>query len=402
MLSRAVAALLLTSLPLAAQVFTHPPTFKENVAGVIPLGHLNPGGGHVLPTDHMYLLYPFPETGEDHSYPVFAMAAGELVMVTRTRFDATSSGFDYGIFIRHSRTLTSYFIHLHKLADPLPLHLESTGSGWITVRPGFEVMLLGQFGAPVPAALTAGQFVGETASFSHAWDVGVVDARVPVDFVARGPLRYPEITDYMRALGLRGRAPYGGQESINAACFLDYLTPALQTEWFPLLTSDPRGCGTNGWDVFGTIRGNWFNPALAAEPDGIFRIEEGAFSISPDHARPSTHVQIAIASGGSLAALDPTEALPQLRNAFVIAVDRTPGTRVNPDPATIGMAEGPVCYDLSYNDGGVTRHNTLHLRLSRPRTLLLHLDSTARDVPSCAALSVPPEGPGSAWVRYER
>jgi hypothetical protein len=87
-------------------------------------------------------------------------------------------------------------------------------------------------------------------------------------------------------------------------------------------------------------------------------------------------------SGGTLAALDPADALPQLDNAFVVAIDRTPGTHVNPDPATIGMAEGPVCYDLTYIDGGVTRYNALHLRLSRPRTLLLHLDSTPRDVPS--------------------
>jgi hypothetical protein len=94
-----------------AALFTAPPTDIQNVAGVVPLGNTNPGGSHVLAVDHMYLNYPHPDNGGADSYPVYAMAAGKLVMVQRSQNDGRPDP-DYQIIIKYNRFVTSQFDHL--------------------------------------------------------------------------------------------------------------------------------------------------------------------------------------------------------------------------------------------------------------------------------------------------
>jgi hypothetical protein len=385
----------------AAQVFTHPPTHPTFVSGIVPLGSANPGGRHVLPVDHMYMLYPHPDTEGFYRYPVYAMGRGEIVMLTRTRMAESPSGYDYSIFIRHvDAPITSYYIHLHKLEAVLESYFAAREDKWLTVRPGFQVMLLGQLGAPPVYWLPAGRYVGDTASFSHAWDIGVIDPRVTGSFLGRGSRRYPTIPDYLSALGYAASPPYPGQETLHARCFIDYMTPALRAEWQPLLVSAGRSCGRVGWDVANTIQGSWFNGGVDVVADGIWRIEEAAFAIVPWHLNPSTHVQIAIASGGGLAKLDPADAYPQLDQEFVIRIDRTPGTSINPDPLRVGPGAGTVCYDLEYLNADGTRFNTLKIRLTAERTVAMRFDPTPRATPGCT--HAPWELPDGAWVSYIR
>jgi hypothetical protein len=111
-------------------------------------------------------------------------------------------------------------------------------------------------------------------------------------------------------------------------------------------------------------------------------------------------VQIGAGSGSPYAALDPTGAYPQLRNPLVVDIDATPGARRNPDPAAVGRATGTVCYDLAYNDAGMTRYNAMLLRLLGPHTLAIKYDPAPRDSPPCGALGFPE--PDDSWITYVR
>src|SRR5215472_4714301 len=121
-------------------LFTFPPSDIAQVPSMTPLGSINPAGMHVLPKDHMHFAFPHPASGGLDHVPVFAMAAGELVMV-----------------MRHP-----------------------------------------QIGAPAPLPLAAGEQVGIAKSYVHSWDIGVVDRRVRGDFAGHGERRYPNFNDFFR------------------------------------------------------------------------------------------------------------------------------------------------------------------------------------------------------------
>lgn len=373
-----------------------PPTDSVNVPGVIPLGNLNPQDGHVLAVDHNYLLYPVPFSDGAYAYPVRAMAPGSIVTLFRQPL-ATGAGSvpDYGIYIQHSTRLTSYVIHVHELAAALDAHI--AGAPWITIRPGFEILLLGQGGAPPLFGVAAGDDLGVTRSYTAAWDVGVIDTSVRNDLLGRGPRRYPTLRDYADSLGLSFDPPYRGQQTRNAACFIDYLDPKDQTDWFFKLTSDPISCGRAGWDVAGTIRGAWFSQSIdAAASVNLFELQTGVLSVIPDNLRPDTQVQIGIGAG-TYSPIDPGDTMAQLDNAFKTAIDFTAGGTINPDPASVGARAGTVCYDLSYSGGA--RYDRLLLRLTDRNHLRVRYDATAAAAPSCVGPLPDPDG---TWAEYVR
>jgi len=382
-------------------LFTHAPTEIANTTGVRPLGNLNPGGGHVLAVDHMYIDYPFPDTGGAFSYPVYAMADGEIVMLFQQQVPGRPD-FDYQVFIRHNSAVTSYFDHLHGLSSRIMAHIASVPDPWISI-PGSDsrVMFLGQLGAPDPLPVQVGEQVGITKSYSFSWDVGVVDKRVRGHFAGHGPRRYPDFQDFMKLLGFEIDPPFAGNKTINAVCFIDYMEPALKAAWFELLLSDPKTCGSDAWDVDGRLRGAWFNPAVdaAAEPP-LFELEYAALSIIPYNLAPTTRGQIGAGSGNPYAALDPAGAYPQLRNPFIIEINAAAGARINPDPAAVRPTTGTVCYDLSYNDGGMTRYNTMLFHMLDARRLAIKYDPAPSDSPRCGSIAL--SEPDSTWVTYER
>lgn len=388
--------------PPDSALFTNAPTDVANTVGVIPLGNLNPGGGHVLAVDHMYITYPFPDTGGAYSYPVYAMADGEIVMLLRQQVPGRPD-YDYQVFIRHNQAVTSYFDHLHGLSSRIMAHIAAApDSSWISPDgTNFRLLFLGQLGAPDPLPVHAGEQVGITKSYSFSWDVGVVDQRVRGHFAGHGPRRYPDFRDFLKLLGYRIDPPFAGNKTINAVCFIDYMEPSLKTAWFELLLSDPKTCGRDAWDIDGRLRGAWFNPAVdaAAEPP-LSDLEYSALSIIPDNLAPTTRVQIGAGSGNPYAALDPAGAYPQLRQPFIIEIDTATGARINPDPAAVRPTTGTVCYDLLYNDGGMARYNTMLFHMLDARRLAIKYDPAPHDSPQCGLIA--PSEPDSAWVIYKR
>lgn len=365
--------------------FTHPPTDIANVGSVVPLGNVHPGSEHVLPVDHMYVTYPVPNGGGSKRYPVQAIATGNIVLVMRdARPGVKPDGFDYSVYIRQSATLTYYYLHLHRLHIAVP----ADPAAWIGKPEG-------QFWFPEnPPLVQGGATIGWTYNNAHSWDVGVIDANRGASFVGHGNLRYPSVADYMSTLGSKVVSPWGGQKTINAACFTDYLPAAHRTQWIARLTSSPKGCGRNGWDIDGRIRGNWFNPAL----DDVWSIESAAFSIVPYNLLPDRKVQIAMASGHPLAVFDPGDAHPQLDSGFIVNINTTAGTRINPDPALIGVADGVVCYDLPFGPADNSTYNVLHVQLEEKK-LRLRFDPAATTWARCPRIRVPPT---DGWVTYIR
>lgn len=367
-------------------LFTHPPAAHGQVREILPLGNVN-GVDHIIPVDHMYLGYPNGANGGADTVQILAMADGDLVMVTR-RPDDRSGGFDFALWIRHSAEVTCQYEHVHELSARITAYLKSTGSGWVTVNPGFEIMFLGQLGAPEPLVLAAGESIGATRSYSQYWDLGITDTRTRGDFAGQTENHYPTIATYNQLLSLGlDHPPFPGQETLNAGCFVNYLVPALRSDWATLLAEPPGDCGRADWDIDGRLRGTWFNPLIdSTDPPPLFDLEWAALSITPYNLAPATQVQIAIPSGHSLSAVDPAGAYPQLQHRFLVTTDPSPAVRINPDPAAVGPETGTVCYDLRYPEGGGERYNALLLRLSNTRTLDIAYDPAPTSSSRCAAL----------------
>ena len=379
--------------------FTHAPAAFADIAGIVPLGSLNPFDNHVLAVDHMYLGYPVPPGPPLNAYPVYVMGNGSIVLVSRERI-ADRPDYDYGVFISHTRAITSYVLHLHVPNANLDGILASADpASWISVG-SMQVLLLGQLGAPAPIPVGGGDFLGYTKNYSHNWDVGVIDSGVRGDFEGRGPRRYPKIQDYLDLLGIAATPPFSGQQTLNAVCFLDYLEPGLRASYELLLTGP--NCGRAGWDVAGRLRGAWFNPALdAAATPPLGQIETGALSVIPDNLAPSTHVKLAFGAGSTFSAFDPDPARPvmQLREAFRVEIDPAPGTTINPDPALVGVRTGVVCYDLPYNAPEGPRFNSVRFHLPDRRTLQIKYDPAPFLTPQCATLTGDPDGTWAVYVR---
>ena len=377
-------------------VFSHAPTDLANVAGVIPLGNLNPGGGHTLAVDHMYLNYPVPNSGGAYAYPVYAMGDGTLVTVFHTLTTGKPDP-DYQLFIAHTPRLTSTFDHVHVLSPRLQSFLAAVpDSAWVQAGGSSRILLLGRLGAPAPLPVVAGEQIGVTKSYSSNWDVGVIDTHRQIYFAGQGARRYPTFTDYLQLLGVDVQPTFLGQKTINAACFLDYLHADLRDAWAELLTSTPRSCGRPGWDVAGKLRGAWFNPAIdAASPAPLFEVTSAAISIIPDNTAPTTRVQIGIASGSRFAALDPGGSYPQLHDAFKVTTNQAPTARINPDPARIGPSTGTVCYDLAYQGVGL-RFNSILFHMATDTSVAIKFDPTPYGGPQCGLITL--GAPDASWT----
>ncbi len=358
--------------PVSAGLLTSPPTEIANVAGIVPLGNMNPGGNHVLPVDHMYIRYP--ETGHapgTDSYPVYAMAAGKIYQIYRQQ-EYGRPDYDYEVYIDHTCSVTSRVDHLHALSARIQDYLTTSGAQWLDMfgsGTGPWIVELGQPGGAAMLDVAAGEQLGITKNYSRSWDVGIVDKRfVNGTFANTSYTRYPMISDYLAQLpNLTGDATiydFVGQQAMNAGCFIDYLSSegGLQASWFDLLLSSPKGCGRVGWDTPGYLRGAWFNPAIDGTPWPIFDIEVAALSIVPDNMYPDDAVQIGWGNASaasspetsSLALLDPSQWNPpitwvwQISQGFKVAMDKTPGATINPDPSVVGVGK-TVCYDLPYS-----------------------------------------------------
>jgi hypothetical protein len=400
--------------------FTSPPTDIANAADVIPLGNLNPGGGHTIAVDHMYIEYPGGPIapGETPSaYNVLAMKEGKLFLIFRKQ-NSGRPDFDYQLFIGHTCSIASYVDHLHELDPVISGYIAANSVPWqsLTGSPdGPWILFLGQPagypGGGVPMlSVAAGQVLGKTKNYSNAWDVGVVDQRFSQALLeAKKADRYPDFASQLPQFpSVRADIsvyPFLGNLYVHAACFIDYLDAATASDWTAVLASIPQGCGKSGWDVHRRLRGEWFNPSLDVAPGGLNNNETAALSIVPSNRAPDTEVQIGIgnaagASVPSLAALDPGTA-PEVSRPFTTAFDPDPAAIVNPDPQNAQPGQ-TYCYDLPYNSPGGSFFDYLLVQLDKDgKKILVKYSPSSSSDPLCSTLR-PLPAPDLSWKTYIR
>src|SRR5262245_22769674 len=154
--------------------FNHLPTNLAQVAGIVPLGNMNPAG-HTIPTRHIY-VYPRMTTPGDPStaltVPVYAPGKAEIVAV-----DYRPDAPDWSIHLKPCRDVLLYYFHVDRLAPAIAAAVGDVAAGGVDMG-GFTAK-------PVSIRLTPGQLIGYAQNF----DIGVHDFRKPPQpFV--NPARY--------------------------------------------------------------------------------------------------------------------------------------------------------------------------------------------------------------------
>lgn len=245
-----------------------------------PLGKLAPPG-HVLPTDHVYLSYVDPWSGQQQNNdcskrPIYAAGGGVVMFVMQTE----TAG-DLKVMIQMTRTF--YYYYDHVLLEP---------------------------GIAVGSRVNAGDRIGTTTGRCPSIDLGVIDLEVNPPGLVK-PSRYGDF-------GAHAASPY------------KYFTPELQTLYYSKVRL-PEGVpadkdGRIDWGVAGTLAGDWFHESLANAPASTVMGPDGwgktlAFAYDWYDGTPRISIGGLIATPGVLA----------IGNG-------------DPDPKTVTPASGPVVY----------------------------------------------------------
>ena len=248
-----------------------------------PLGSLAPPG-HVLPTDHVYLMFVDPWTGnvqnqDCRARPVYAAGGGIVTFILQTE----SAG-DTKVMVQMTKTFLYYYDHVLLLP---------------AVKVGTRV--------------NAGDQIATTTGRCSSIDLGVYDLDVtPPGFV--NPSRYG---DY----GAHPVSPY------------KYFSEPLRSVYYSrvrLFEGVPADKdGRVDWGVRARLAGDWFHSSLANAPSSTTMGSEGwvkSISFAYDWFSAAPRISI----GGTIAA------------AGVLAIRNEA-----PDPAAVSVSSGLVAYQGS-------------------------------------------------------
>lgn len=302
----------------------------NRILAIEPMGKLNAVGGHVTPTDHLY-VHRDPPAGTDTAY-VMAPADGAIVRVQRFPEDQPYIAGDYSsplvkdyrVVLMHSCTFFTIFIHLGDFAPAiagkigdLPLNSYWMAGGMRSGKAPIEVKAgepIAKFGADSfdwsvhDTSTSLAGFVVPEHYEDEPWKIHTVDPFQFYDDVLRGSLL---------AKAAREVAPRAGK--------IDY-------------------------DVEGTIVGNWFLDATvgyAGKGLDTRRYWEGHLAIAYGYIDP-TQLRISI---GRDFGID--------RNLCNICMGAY-GVRGNaPDPATVNQDSGLIKYELMSRDEVYSGNPTL-------------------------------------------
>jgi len=173
------------------------------IRSIIPLGNLNPRGGHVFPTDHIYLDYSHQE-----SLPVRAAASGRIFAIREQIRD------DFKIEVQVNERFSYYIAHV------LPVK-----------------------GLGVGSAVKSGEVIGYTSGRSLL-DFGCVDSEMTLKgFV--NPDRYPLST-------------------VHCVSPLKLYDDPLRSQLYSKVLRDSADKdGRIDYDIAGRLVGNWFLEGLS-------------------------------------------------------------------------------------------------------------------------------------------
>ena len=179
------------------------PLNLAEIRSIIPLGNLNPRGGHVFPTDHIYLDY-----GHRESLPVRAPASGRVFAIRG------QTGDDFKIEVQVDRRFSYYVGHV------VPVE-----------------------GLSVSSTVESGEVIGYTSGRSLL-DLGCVDSEVMLKGYVN-PARYPDSTLHcVSPLKL-------------------YDDPLRSLLYAKVVRGSADKDGRIDYDIAGRLVGNWFLESLS-------------------------------------------------------------------------------------------------------------------------------------------
>ena len=279
-------------------MFTTSPLAPDAIETIVPLGNLNPRGGHVFPTDHIYLNY-----GGKPGLEVFAPGDG-TVFAVRPQLHGGDK-----IEVRVDQNLAYYLAHVR--LDP---------------------------GLRVGTRVKAGQTLGRVATASGL-DLGASDERVKVSGLLNAA-RYPSSTLHVIP---------------PLELFAEPLKSALKAK---VAREGPDKNGKCDFDQTGKLVGNWFHESLPASESALARPETWTRQLAFAYdVRPPLSVLVSI--GGTVAppglyaiqARAPDPATVSQETALV-KYELTPLSRRGPTPSRLSPAP-PV-------SAGVPTNHTNH------------------------------------------
>lgn len=198
---------------------------------IAPMGNIDTPD-HTLPTDHMYMMYPYGTSDQKEIY-----APANVVVTAIGYADAYENGAlktgDYSITMYPCRELKIIFGHVDKLGDKLGVQADPNKAGGQCrdSKQGREEIKNCDWNVDI--TMPAGEFLGTT----DGWDLwATMEGSVSPNVVS------PEY-----------------YHNVDAVCPLDYFTADLKTQLYALVKRDrePK-CGEAYQDKTGTLQGGWF------------------------------------------------------------------------------------------------------------------------------------------------
>ena len=260
--------------------FNVSPIQTNRIQEIIPLGNLNPPGGHVFPVDHIYIhIKPDPI---DNSALVPLHAPGNIWIVNIERNKNITSGVeDYSIFFRTCNQFIGYFYHVPSLSEKIMAEFTPPYTYSVELNTGnqrFKVDL-----KDVNIAIEAGEIIGMVGNINGpsseydivSFDMGCYDTRIAPLFFVNPYILFPT--------------------TLYTVCPLDYFDAELSAilkshlGYFGTKRTIEPICGTISQDVADTAQGIWYLKGTNEQTERVMS-EDEHLALVHDNIDPSKGV----------------------------------------------------------------------------------------------------------------
>lgn len=162
------------------ELFSVSPVSLQQVTGIVPLGNLNPKGGHVFQTDHVYFYVHNPDGGQTPPQ-ITVVSPGDVwikSMASAEYLSASPPYTDYSIYFYPCEELRAYFFHVSSISGKLR---DAFGTGGRCSEYETGVFKVRRCEKEMDVKVSAGEVIGTAGGRpnQYALDMGASDSRTP-------------------------------------------------------------------------------------------------------------------------------------------------------------------------------------------------------------------------------